>query len=517
MFTNSMGGGGMNDKNSDNGFAEIVIPGSDRVGDVGGMKIPSASLHRYAGKGAYTAANKNKKAEEELCFSYDPGLVFIKNVQVYTWGAKRSFYEKFRTDALRYRKMKGEPYEHIPFFSYIPQYSQMNLYQSRFYLYFRDKARAGEYIYADLSYILLYIYEIINLSDESDPAKDVEILCGLWMAYRDTYPALDKYMSEWVCDFCLLYRLPVPECTLAILPKLCETATLREFYMSAAAGGGRIMEGGVLESFADYDWRRSRVEIPAEYAHHFPKALEAACSVFDEEHFIAPETAVISRDAFCGSLCAHNVKRKIVVEYYPALRRSGVRSMLGAAVKYTENKIRRAAGIKSRLHTDGLPDLAKAKIDEYFADSMPELFQKRTARAEVVPEYEKFYDAPSIPFSADAAQKIELESRAAAEMLAALDETEIESVAEAVPEPEAVEAKVPDDRVSAAIRHMLEGGELDAWCRERGLLTDTVAGEINEVAMDFMGDVLLENDGSGWQIIADYLVEAAELAVRDEQ
>ncbi|MBE6708863.1 MAG: hypothetical protein E7578_06435 [Ruminococcaceae bacterium] len=507
----------MNDKNKDNGFAELVIPGDPKTGNNGGFAIPPAHSGKYAGKGAYTAAN-SKKAAEELCFSYDPGLAFVKNVQVYTWGATRSFYERFRTDALRYREMKGEPCEHIPFFSYIPQYSQMNLYQSRFYLYFRDLARCGEYIYADLSYILLYIYEIINLSDESDSAHDVEILCGLWMAYRETYPALDKYMAEWVCDFCLLYKLPVPKVTLSILPKLCETATLREFYMSAAVENGRIMQGEILESFADYDRRRSRVELPEEHMHHFPRAIEAACSVFGEEHFIGSDAVLISRDAFCGSLCAHNVKRKIVVEYYPALRRSGVRGMLGAAVKYTENKIRRVAGIKSRLHTEGLPDNVKTKIDEYFENAMPSVFQRKNVRVEPVPEYERFYDAPSTPFSADDAQKIELESRAAAEMLAAFDETD--EVAEAVPVveniPEAETEAAAANKVADVIRHMLEGGELEAWCRERGLLPDTIAGEVNEKAMDFMGDVLLENDGSGWQIITDYLVEAAEMAVGNE-
>ncbi|MBR4881175.1 MAG: TerB N-terminal domain-containing protein [Clostridia bacterium] len=504
----------MNDKNKDNSFAELVIPGDVSSARDDGMAIPPVSASKYAGKGAYSAAT-SQKAVEELCFSYEPDLVFIKNVKVYTWGAKRSFYERFHTDALRYRDMEGEPAEHIPFFSYIPQYSQMNLYQSRFYLYFRDMARSGEYIYADLSYILLYIYEIINLSDESDPARDIDILCGLWMAYRETYPALDKYMAEWVCDFCFLYRLPVPKATLSIRPKLCETATLREFYMSAAVEGGRIMQGEILESFADYDKRRSRVELPEEYMHHFPRAIEAACSIFDEDHFIGADATVISRDAFCGSLCAHNVKRKIVVEYYPALRRSGVRGMLGAAVKYTENKIRRVAGIKSRLHTDGLPDTAKAKIDEYFDIVMPDVFRKKITRAEPEPEYERFYDAPSTPFSADAAQKIELESRAAAEMLAAFDEVEIAVEPEPAPAP-AEESKAVENTVSAVVRHMLEGGELEVWCRERGLLPDTVAGEVNEKAVDFMGDVLLENDGSGWHIIDDYLVEAAEMAVENE-
>lgn len=519
----------MSNYKNDDSFAEIVIPGGEKKAD--GFAIPPAGTSRYAGKGAYPSQAK-KKAEEVLCFEYDPGLTFIKRVKVYTWGAKRSFYERFREDALRYRDMKGTPCQAIPFFSYIPQYSQMNLYQSNYYLYFRDRARAGEYIPADLSYILLYIYEIINLSDESVPADDINILCGLWMAYRDTYPALDKYMAEWVCDYCLLYRLPVPDCTREILPKLCEAATLREFFMSGTVAAGQKMQGEVFEAFADYDRRRSRVELPEELCLHFPKALEAAVSVFDSEHFISGEIAVLSRDAFCGSLCAHNVKRKLVVEYYPALRRSGVRHMLGAAVKYTENKIRRAAGMKSRLHTDGLPDLAKAKIDEYFEIAMPEIFRGKTHRAEPIPEYERYYDAADIPFSADAAERIERESRAAAEMLAALEFDE-PAADDAIPETP-VDTGVTEDSattessvepiarassanvVPAAIRHMLEGGDLDGWCRERGLLPDSIAGEINEAAVEAFGDVLLENDGSGWRVIDDYLVEAAEMAVAEE-
>ena len=74
----------MSNKNSDNGFAEILIPGSDGDGKLGGQSIPPAGSSRYVGKGAYSRSAKNKKAEEELMFSYDPGLVFVKNVQVFT-------------------------------------------------------------------------------------------------------------------------------------------------------------------------------------------------------------------------------------------------------------------------------------------------------------------------------------------------------------------------------------------------------------------------------------------------
>lgn len=513
-------------KKREDGFAEIVIPGSDGDNGSVGYNIPSAGKGRYAGKGAYPADGGRQKAEEMLCFEYDAGLSFIGRVKVYTWGAKRSFYERFRADAEKYRDMVGESAPEVPFFSYIPQYSQMNLYQSKFYLYFRDMARRGEYIHADLSYVLLYIYELINLSDEADNAEDMKILCGLWMTYREFYPALDKYMAEWVCDYCLLYRLPVPECTLKILPKLCEIATLREFYMSGAVKGGGVMRGEVLEAFADYDHRRSRVELDPKYVHHFPRALEAACSIFENGHFIAEKPVVLQRDAFCGSLCAHNVKRKISVEYYPALRRSGVRHMLGAAVKHTENKIRRAMGLKSRLHTDGLPDECKAMIDRYFEAQMPELFRRKNVYTEVASEYEHYYDAADIPFSADAAQKIELESRAAAEMLSALedqdgaDHTETPAITvSAADDADAPETGGVDSTSSSAsaykdaIRHMLEGGALESWCRERGFLPDSVAGEINEAAMDCFGDALLEHDGNVWRLIDDYLEEAAEIAV----
>ncbi len=516
------GGDGMNENNNKNdGFADIIIPGGDNA-ESKGYRIPENSSGKYAGKGAYSLDKDRFRAVETLESEYNPHLSFINKVQIYTWGAKRSFYERFREDAKRYREMKGEPCEEVPFFSYIPQYSQMNLYQSNFYLYFRECVKKDNFIHADLSYILLYVYEIINLLDESNPEEDVEILCKIWMGYRDFYPVLDKYMSEWVCDYCLLCGLPVPECTLAVLPKLCECATLREFYMSGAVKEGRVMQGEVLEAFADYDRRRSRVELDEKYTHHFPRALEAACAIFPKDHFVGESPTVVKRDAFCGSLCSHNVKRKIAVEYYPAFRRSGVRHMLGGAVKHIENKIRRAMGLKSRLHTDGLPDNVKVLIDRYFEEEMPEIFKRKSSRTDTVPEYEKFYDAPSIPFSADAAYEIERESRAAAELLASMEpyedeihETPVESgVTEPEPEMAARDSKISanvDNR--AAIAYVLEGGSLEEWCRNLGLLPDTVAGEINEAAMDAYGDVLLEHDGTAWQIIVDYLEEAAEMAV----
>lgn len=534
-----------NGKDTDK-FAEIVIKndsGKEAAHTQStGFVIPQHS--RYSGMGAYRKRTASAKPEEQVMLTYESRLALIGRVQVFSWGARRSFYERFREDAEKYRNAPAKPAEYVPFFSYIPQYSQMNLYQLNYYLYFRDSARHKCYIEADLAYILLYIYEIINLSDTSAPEEDIEILTGLWMHYRDTYPALDKYMAEWVCDFCLLYRLDVPECTLAILPKLCEAATLKEFYMSAAVQrGGGIMDGDVLEAFADYNYRTSRVELPEKLMHHFAPAIGRAAATLGRESFVSDEYVTVSRFAFCGSLCSHNVKRRIVVEYYPAFKRTGTRHMLGAAAKYTENKLRRAAGIKSRLHTDGLPDSARAEIDRYFEETMPEVFTKRTAaRSAPVPDYERLYDAPDIPFSPEAAAKIELESRAAAELLGvvesdavtaapapdATDEAEIamthdisdaSETEESLPHGKSCVAGAKESLANAKksaaeiIRFMLEGASLEEYCRARGILPDTAAAEVNEAAVDSFGDVLLEFADGAWQIIDDYLEEAAEMAV----
>lgn len=510
----------MNDKKMDSDmFADVTIPGNDR----GGYGLPPSS--RYSGMGAYKR-DSARETENEL-FSYDPQLPLISRVHVYSWGARKSFYERFREDAEKYRSAEGKPAAYVPFFSYIPQYSQMNLYQLNFYLYFRERARIGDFIDADLAYILLYVYELINLSDISVPKNDIKILTGLWMHYRDTYPALDKYMSEWVCDYCLLYKLGVPPCTAAILPKLCESATLKEFYMSGAISDGKaFMQGDVLEAFADYNYRSSRIDLPKELTVHYAPALGRAAALIGSNAFISSECASVSRFAFCGSLCAHNVKRRIVVEYYPTLKRSGTRHMLGAAVKYTENKLRRAAGIRSRLHTDGLPDAAKGEIDRYFEETMPDIFSPRAAKkAEPVPEWERLYDAPDIPFSHESAAKIELESRAAAELLAgddvsSEDEAPPSDAPAASPELTASGDPVAPDihtsHASGAIRYMLEGGTLEEYAAANSLLPDTVAAEVNEAAADSFGDILLEHDGKCWVMLDDYLEEAAEIAVSDE-
>ena len=64
------------------------------------------------------------------------------------------------------------------------------------YLWFRELVGKGQYPDTDYSYILLYVYEIINLPHCGDAMERREILLGLWLNYRKRYAQLDSYLPE---------------------------------------------------------------------------------------------------------------------------------------------------------------------------------------------------------------------------------------------------------------------------------------------------------------------------------
>ena len=67
-----------------------------------------------------------------------------------------------------------------------------------------------------------------------------------------------------------------------------------------------------------------------------------------------------------------------------------------------------------------------------------------------------------------------------------------------------------------ALRLLLRGKsrEFGDLARENGLLPDTLAEQINQLALDVYGDIAVENDGGfgGFTVIEDYREELEEIA-----
>jgi len=110
---------------------------------------------------------------------------------------------RFVMEGRKMAEQKEEAAAFVPFQCYWPSYDVMSEGQKKWYLYWRELVRSGEYPDTDLSYIFLYIYEVINNIGIDSPISGFMMLCRLWSNYRKRYPSLDNYMVTWLQDLCI--------------------------------------------------------------------------------------------------------------------------------------------------------------------------------------------------------------------------------------------------------------------------------------------------------------------------
>ncbi len=515
---------------------ETVELTSGEVSGEGSYKIPTEGQKRPTSNIRTADYNKggasfNKKSEPEktTVTEYEKSGL-LRRVSVKSWPTSYSFYEKFVRDAVYSHSKKGTKVPHAPFFSYIPQYTHLTNASWAYYLYVKESLKNGVRLPdADFSYVLLYVYETINLEGVISPEEGVNTLATIWTLYRPLHPNLDKYMSEWMADYCLSYRLPLPEKLHKLIPEAAARSTIKEFYADYATDNtviGRL----IRMTLCDYDPSRSRCAAGIE------NFAEEVYAVFDaviaESHrsqsgIFSPKlrrTVTLKRDAFCGSLCASNVKKQITLELDSFFRTPEAARMATEIMKGCENIVRARHGIKARLSAPTI------------TGSSPLI----NAKTETELEYLSFYDAPSTPLSASRAAEIESASWRNAETLGAddtfeegpdfsaepegalfseseaedLTTKEIPATEESVPAPESTtepetfaEAIKAEPELLAGLILAAKGGDFAAWCRERQIFADSAAEKINSIASTYIGDVVLEKSGNTYVFVTDYLDE----------
>ena len=467
------------------------------------------------------------RGEDKVIAEYGKNNGFVRHVTVRSWPSGGGFYDKFARDAQIYHGKTGSSAPHVPFFSYIPQYSHLSDSAMAYYLYMREQLRAGVRLpEADFSYILLYIYEIINIGELIPPANGAELLAKTWLLYRPIHPTLDKYLSEWLPDYCLIYNVPLPRTLAPILCEVGAKSTFKEFFADAALEMGIPLGKMIRLALSDHNAGKSKhAREVAGYTAAVEKVFDTAVDeyarrgtgIFKEQHF---KNTSVTRDAFCGSLCAGTVKRKLKIDVHSIFRSPEMRRAVTELMKGAENAVRAAHGIKGRLQAP--------RLDDIFAPP-------RAPDAEEA-KYLSFYDSPEGDLSAESAAAIEAESWKNAEVLADdladLDEHDpvegemsFDSVTDATEndtaqnisedmtdtsEAEAdsfMSALSKNPALVTALLAAVEGSSFKAACRAENLFADDAAREINELAMEFIGDVVLEGDGMDYVFVEDYADE----------
>ncbi len=505
-------------------------------------------------------ADDLKPAKAEA--AYRPAGNLIHEVRIYPWKTQYAYYEQFCRHARLLTEREGTEVPFADFFSYMPQYSQMNRAQLAYYLWWRTNFRRGVCLEASYSYLLLYLYEIINQGDKITPKTGQENMLRLWLSYRDRHPRLDVLIREWLCDYSLLHRLPPPKLPRQLFRDLVTGCRLREFYVSATAEEEYYSEA-ILLFCSNYDYQKSkfyREDTAPLFDLILPGAAKVALTYLQEKNGEnSPRHggySTVSRDAFSGAICSYRLKRRIEVDYSSFSHTHELRYVITDVLKYAENALRSVLGIKSRLSVYEISGELRTLLDAYLKEVLPDRPAKRAVVIEETPDYEKQYDLPAVPVSPEKAAEIEAASWQTTKRLIEAFENEpvfqeknVENpipfptqIAEIVPincpadqgkdelreEEDSIPASHPmtdvagEDAFTAAVGELVgffpaarlgDKAAQRAFAAEKGIMLDAIADRINTLAEEHFGDILLEDAGGFYTVIEDYieLLEEREL------
>ena len=93
------------------------------------------------------------------------------------------------------------------FTRYFPTYQAMNDRQMRGYFTWRTGVRRGEIAPAPLSFVFVYLYELLNQIGVPDPESGYRMLSDFWRQYRELDDTIDRYLSGWMTDYVVYYGL----------------------------------------------------------------------------------------------------------------------------------------------------------------------------------------------------------------------------------------------------------------------------------------------------------------------
>ena len=455
----------------------------------------------------------------------------IKEVTIVRWIDKYDFYGNFRKAAILYYDYKTDKCDFAPYYSYMPQYSQLTIPQKQYYFYWRDMVRRGKFIKSDYSYLYLFVYEILNLPDKLPPKEGLDMLCKLWREYRNDLPKIDSSFAAWIQDYCLVHELHCPMDQISeFIFDVISASSFKEFYLSEIGIAGDAGTDAMIAYLSDYDFRKCKYRTP-ENKEAYTKYMLSAMSIVifalmnrEKPVYDSSRVAVIERDAFPRSLCTHAVKCRLKIKYTPLSQDVKLRSIVTMAVRYTENKLRAHLGVKSRLAIKDLPEEYKRLIDGYFNSLTSEKSER--IKKENIPEYEALYDAPKEALSISGADKIEQESWQTTARLVG-DDISVEEddiyYSSVMTQYDAMKADSIDNTLDANCENESCDGECETSAYglsecEILLILDIIKGRncnfelerseiierINEAFVENFGDVIIELDSDRYKIIEDY-------------
>ncbi len=489
-----------------------ITDGSDNSDDVQN-KLSDTVITRNV----LTSVADNGIAQAEV-ESYEPSNPLLHKVILYKATSTYDFYVDFCREAAEYWDVVGTECDYCDFFSYSPQYDQLTPEQLAYYFWWRECLRNGSYIATNTCYINLLFFELINVEGKITPYDARELMIEVVVNYSDMLRgSLSKYI-KWICDFSLINKLSPSKKHSRFLVK--NAVTLKEYFVRVPQNDTRGWAQTLLEYCCSYDYRTSKFAKADALAIFDEHVLAALCKVVE---YLSKDGKILSgltfgdckvtTKAFEGAICATKNRYTVEVRYCSFSRSHELRFLIGDVVKHCENRIRAYIFVKSKLTVYSLPRDIQAVIDEYFDTYLPK--RSRSAPKKQEPQaYDALYDLPRKELDLSNAARIENESwETTKELVEAFDDQVLEPVVVIEEAPKLED--VANEGLSLAdalgeyadcVRSLLRGdsSELAEMSRRLRKPKDAIVDIINQIAVEVIGDIIIDGDDSDYSVVEDY-------------
>ncbi|OMD62313.1 hypothetical protein BSK62_23335 [Paenibacillus odorifer] len=420
----------------------------------------------------------------------------------------------------------------VPFKSYWPTYGHMTGTQSRWYFYWRNEVRQGRYLKTDLSYIFLHVYELINGVGWTDPNDGYRQLNLIWEAYRESYKRLDQYLGGWIADFSFVHHLDVPLSIIVARSRGLAGDLAELELMRGLTTAPEQLTFAVLTAMSDYDISKSKFYIgegKEALKQYIPQVVALINAYVTRKHGsnlveMFPPGPAVMRERYLFRSAVYDISLYGYSVLIPVVRISKsppLRSLITRLFRLTENKLRELMGYRGRLKGINVD----ADMDDLITRFLKREYLKETQEDK----------GPTVVIDPEKLERLQSDSEIVRTMLTVenMDEQDYEdskleaTIGEIDPIQDSKEELLPVEVIEEA-QAVSIGSEAEQFAnalsplqREallalldedgsqallklaaaNGTMSELLIDEINEIAMDILGDLIIE----GEDIVEEYI------------
>ncbi|SFC17891.1 TerB N-terminal domain-containing protein [Ruminococcus albus] len=404
----------------------------------------------------------------------------------------------------------------VPFEHYFPTYNDMTLEQQRTYFTWRTCIRRGEYRDISLSYIFVYIYELINLIGVKNPREGYDRLKTLLEHYGEIQPKLKRFASAWLDDMVIYYGLDIvllknsgifefddALCVLLdtdshtddeVFSALCVMSSYnaeKSAFYKAYPEDFRAVAVRSYKVFSDYYGAHRKKTL---FEKFFGKSTISVHQMFNSAVFCyyrsSPQNSVVIDDVrrcFCRG-------GEWFTEGY-AGKPYGNKEV-GQFLRAVDSLMRRKYDFKKQLQTTDITKQLSKIITE-----QTDILLEEKKRAEAMRVDIDLSKLGSIRRAADITrEKLIVDEEDFEEEILSQSDVQEESPDESVQE----NTTPLDNGEYAFMQALLYGGDYQSAAKNVGSMPSVMADSINEKLYDIFADTVIEFDGDTPAVIEDY-------------